>query len=69
MSPEEKLKDIRIKLGLSQMQMSRLLSMSQSAWSNCENGTRRLSIKRCHLLINLAKLKGISISLEYLRPF
>jgi transcriptional regulator with XRE-family HTH domain len=69
MSPSDKLKDIRNKLGLSQMEISRLLFMSQSGWSNCERGIRNLSINRCYKLIELAKLKEIYISIEYLRPF
>ena len=68
MSPEEKLKIIRIQLGLDQFQISRLLSMSQSGWSNCETGRRRLSLGRCYKLISLAKLKGLDVSIEYLRP-
>ena len=69
MSPSEKLIDIRNKLGLSQYEISNILSMSQSAWCNCEAGRRNLSIKRCYKLIDLAKLKEIFISIEYLRPF
>lgn len=68
MSPSEKLKDIRCKLGFSQFEIANILSMNQSSWSNCENGKRSLSIKKCYKLINLAKLKDIDISLEYLRP-
>ena len=68
MSPSDRLKDIRFKLGLSQFEISGMLFMSQSGWSNCENGKRNLSIKRCYQLIKLAKLKEIHISIEYLRP-
>jgi len=68
MSPEEKLKNIRIQLGLDQFEISNLLSMSQSGWSNCEAGRRRLSLSKCYKLISIARIKGLKISLEYLRP-
>lgn len=68
MSPSDKLKDIRYKLGLSQFDISKLLSMNQSSWSNCEKGKRNLSLKKCYKLIQIARLKEIYISIEYLRP-
>lgn len=68
MSPGERLKEIRKKLNLSQRQMAVFLSMSQSGWSNCENGSRNLSITKCYKLIKLSKLKEIDLTIEYLRP-
>ena len=68
MSTGERLKEIRKKLELSQRQISILLSMSQSGWSNCENNNRKLSICKCYKLINILKLKNIQLTIEYLRP-
>lgn len=69
MSPGEKLKHIRYILDLTQKEISEMLSMTQSAWCNCENDIRMLSVKRCYMLIKLAKIKGVDLELDYLRPF
>jgi len=68
MAENTNLKLLRNELGLSQSDMSTLLNMSQSAWSNCERGIRNLSVKKCYVLIKAAKIKGIEINIEYLRP-
>lgn len=68
MSPGERLKEIRKKLNLNQRQIATFLSMSQSGWSNCESGSRNLSISKCYKLIKLAKLKDIDLTIEYIRP-
>lgn len=68
MSPGEKLKYLRLQLGLSQKEIASMLSMTQGAWCNCERGEKFLSVKKCHILIKIAALKDIILNLEYLRP-
>lgn len=61
-------KQLRIYLQLDQHSFANLLNMKQSTVSNYETGKRKPSLRVCYKLINLAKLKGIVISIEDLRP-
>lgn len=62
------IKKIRKDLGINQIEMANLLSISQSTLSNYECGRRRPCLKICYKIINLLKIKNIIINLEYLRP-
>lgn len=69
MTPGEKLKDVRLQLGLSQTKLASMLCMTQGAWCNCERGAKFLSVKKCHALIKIAALKDVILTLEHLRPY
>jgi DNA-binding XRE family transcriptional regulator len=68
MKSNEVFKNIRLDLNLSQIDLSNLLSIKQSTLSNYETGKRKPSLRICYKLIKLAKLKGININIEKLRP-
>lgn len=68
MNSSEVFKKLRLSLCLSQVDLSNLLSIKQSTLSNYETGKRKPSFKICYKLIKLAKLKGLDINIEYLRP-
>ena len=64
----ERIREIRLSLGLSQKNLAEMLNLTQGTISNCENGIRCLSIKSCYKLIKIARIGGKEISIEYLRP-
>lgn len=68
MSSSALFKDLRLQMNLSQIDLANLLSIKQSTLSNYETGKRNPSLRICYKLMKLAKLKGLKVSLEDLRP-
>jgi transcriptional regulator with XRE-family HTH domain len=62
------IKNLRIALGLSQNKFSALLGVTQAHLSFIEAGERNPSYKISYKIKNIAKLKGIDISLEDIIP-
>jgi transcriptional regulator with XRE-family HTH domain len=56
-----KLKELRLKKGLSQTQMSEMLGLSQNAYSKIENGTTELTIERLEQIAAIFGFKAIDI--------
>jgi len=61
-------KKLRLDLQFNQKELADILGMKQSTLSNYETGKRNPSLKVCYKIIKIAKLKGIIISIEDLRP-
>jgi transcriptional regulator with XRE-family HTH domain len=62
------LTSIRKKLGLSQTELGRSIGKRASAISNYETKRRHLPLDDAYKIIDIARQKGISISLEDLYP-
>jgi transcriptional regulator with XRE-family HTH domain len=62
------IRNLRIALGLSQIKFSDLLGITQAHLSYIEAGERNPSYKISYKIKNLAKIKGIDISLEDIIP-
>jgi DNA-binding XRE family transcriptional regulator len=64
----EHFRELRIKMCLSRKELGKLLDIAARTIIQYEFGYRNPSVGVCQRLIKLAKLKGINITLEYLRP-
>gem|GEM_PF-4009056 len=68
MKTNDFIKHLRLEMNLSQIEICNLLSIKQSTFSNYETGKRKPSISICYKLIKLAKIKGITVTLENIIP-
>lgn len=58
------IKEIRLKLGLSQGSFARAIGKKQSAIANYETGYRKPDPLTAYMIVDLAKEAGLKISLE-----
>lgn len=64
----ENLKELREKMGLTQVELARKLDVSNATVGMYETGKRMPSFKVCKKYQLLASTYGILVPLEYLRP-
>lgn len=64
----QNLKDLRIKLGLSQSAFCKCVGLAQASISHWENGLRRPMIERVQQIIEFAKSRGVKIKQTDLYP-
>lgn len=64
----QNLKDLRIKLGLSQSAFCKCVGLAQASISHWEKGLRRPMIEKVMLIIDFAKSKGIKVKQTDLYP-
>lgn len=63
-----RIREIRLKLGLSMRAFAKELGISSSTFSYYEAGKRLPSIPTCYKIIAYSKKKGLNIELSWIRP-
>lgn len=64
----DRIKEIRTQLGLSMHKFSRKVGLAVSTVSCYESGRRSPSVESCYMIINFARMNGINVTIEWLRP-